>query len=202
MNDNNYAKRIYNMLLKDMQQNPDKTNWASSVKHLLSKYGFMNVWLSQGVENSNSFLQHFKQNVRDVFIQEWHARLENSTRARFYVNIANFKYQTYLDTLTVKKFQQNLTRLRVSSHKLEVECGRWTRPERTPLLDNGKCKLCNMLEDIFILEYSLYRDIRKQLISKYFWGRPNMPKFIELCMFENRKLQKNMSTFVEKAFKI
>ena len=43
MNDNKYAKCIYNMLLEDMRQNPDKTNWASSVKHLLSKYGFMNV---------------------------------------------------------------------------------------------------------------------------------------------------------------
>ena len=106
MNDNKYAKCIYNMLLEDMRQNPDKTNWASSVKHLLSKYGFMNVWLSQGVENSNRFLQHFKQRVRDIFIQEWHARLENSTRARFYVNIANFKYQTYLDTLTVKNFNK------------------------------------------------------------------------------------------------
>ena len=148
MNDNKYAKCIYNMLLEDMRQNPDKTNWASSVKHLLSKYGFMNVWLSQGVVNSNSFLQHFKQRVRDIFIQEWHARLENSNRARYYVNIANFKYQTYLDTLTVKKFQQNLTRLRVSSHKLEVECGRWTRPERTPL-DNKKCKMWNILEDEF-----------------------------------------------------
>ena len=40
MNDNKYAKCIYNMLLEDMRQNPDKTNWASSVKHLLSKYGF------------------------------------------------------------------------------------------------------------------------------------------------------------------
>ena len=103
--------------------------------------------------------------------------------------------------LTVKKFQQNLTRLRVSSHKLEVECGRWTRPERTPL-DNRKCNMWNILEDEFqfILECSLY--IRNQLISKYFWARPNMPKIIELCISENRKLQKKLSMFVEKAFKI
>ena len=121
------------MQIEDMQNNPDKFNWASSVKQLLSKYGFMNVWLSQGVENSNSFLQIFKQRVMDIFIQEWHERLENSTRARFYVNIANFKHQTYLDNLTVKKFQQNLTRFRVSSHRLEIECGRWTRPEKNTL---------------------------------------------------------------------
>ena len=97
MNDNKYAKCIYNMLLQTKQ---------TSVKHLLSKYGFINVWLSQGVENSSSVLQHFKQRVRDMFIQEWHARLENSTRTRFYVIIANFKYQTYLDMLTVKIFNK------------------------------------------------------------------------------------------------
>ena len=56
---------------------------------------FFNVWVSQGVENPNSFLQIFKQKIRDVFEQDWHARLENSTRARFYINIANFKYQAY-----------------------------------------------------------------------------------------------------------
>ena len=41
MNDNKNAKCIYNMLLEYMRQNPNKTNWASLVKHLLSKYGFM-----------------------------------------------------------------------------------------------------------------------------------------------------------------
>ena len=202
LNENKYAKCIYNMQIEDMRNNPDKFNWASSVKQLLSKYGFMNVWLSQGVENSNS-LQIFKQRVRDIFIQEWHKRFENSTRARFYVNIANFKHQTYLDNLTVKKFQQNLTRFRVSSHRLEIECGRWTRPEKTPL-DNRKCRICNALEDEFhfILECPLYEDLRKQLINKYFWSRPNMPKFTELCMSDSIILQKRLSMYVEKAFKI
>ena len=150
-----------------------------------------------------SFLQHFKQKVKDIFIQEWHARLENSTRARFYINIADFKFQTYLDNLTIMKFQQNLTRLRVSSHRLEVACGRWARPERTPL-DDRKCKLCHKLEDEyhFILECPLYTDLRKQFISKFYWGRPNMPKFIELCKSENQNVQKRFSMFIEKAFKV
>ena len=95
LTENKYVKCIYNMLLEDIRQNPNKTNWASLVRDLLSTYGFFNVWVSQGVENPNSFLQIFKQKIRDVFEQDWHARLENSTRARFYINIANFKYQAY-----------------------------------------------------------------------------------------------------------
>ena len=39
------------------------------------------------------------------------------------LQISNIK----LNILTIAKFHQNLTRLRVSSHRLEVECGRWTR---------------------------------------------------------------------------
>ena len=49
-----------------MQQNTDKTNWASLVKYLLWKYGLMNGWLSQRVEKSSSVLQYFKPRVRDI----------------------------------------------------------------------------------------------------------------------------------------
>ena len=49
LNENKYAKCIYiNMQIEDMRNNPDKSNRASSVKQLLSKYGSMNGWLSQG----------------------------------------------------------------------------------------------------------------------------------------------------------
>ena len=203
LNENKYAKCVYDMQLEDMRSNPQKTNWASSVKQLLSKYGFMDIWISQGVENSSSFLRVFKQRVRDIYMQEWHDRLEKSSRARFYVNIANFKHQTYLENISVKKFQQNMSRLRVSSHRLEIEAGRWTKPVKTPLVKR-KCKMCNVLEDEFhfILECPLYRDLRRELISKYFWRRPNMPKFVELCMSENINRQKKLSMFIEKAFKI
>lgn len=54
----------------------------------------------------------------------------------------------------------------------------------------------------FILECQLYTDLRKKLISKYYWGRPNMTKFIEVCMSENSKVQKQLCMFIEKAFKV
>ena len=66
LTENKYVKCIHNMLLEDIRQNPNKTNWASLVRDLLSTYGFFNVWVSQGVENPNSFLQIFKQKIRDV----------------------------------------------------------------------------------------------------------------------------------------
>ena len=58
---------------------------------------------------------------------------------------------------------------RVASHRLEVEVGRWARPNREPV-DERKCRHCNMLEDEFhfLLECSLHREFRMQYIKRYF----------------------------------
>ena len=47
-----------------------------------------------------------------------------------------------------------MARFRVSSHRLQIEAGRWSRPIRTPIIDEHKCIVCNYLEDEyhFILE--------------------------------------------------
>ena len=63
-----------------------------SVKHLLCKLGFIQAWLFQGVGNEQRFVEMFKTKVKDIFMQDWHARLEISTRARFYNAFANFHY--------------------------------------------------------------------------------------------------------------
>ena len=54
----------------------------------------------------NRLLETFKQRVQDNFMQEWHARLQNFTRARYYLNIATFKNQVYLDIVNVKNFNK------------------------------------------------------------------------------------------------
>ena len=115
-----------------------------------------------------------------MYIQDWHSRLENSTRARCYINIAKFQYQQYLEILKIQKYRKSICKLRVSSHRLEIETGRWTKPNKIPL-ENRLCMICNLLEDKFhfVLECSRYKDLRKNYIKRYYWQRPNMPKFIE-----------------------
>ena len=55
-----YIKCIYNMMLTDIELRPNKQNWASMVKNLLSRLGFLEVWNAQGVGNINNFLYIFK----------------------------------------------------------------------------------------------------------------------------------------------
>ena len=78
-----------------------------------------------------------------------------------------------------------MTRLRVSSHRLEIESGRWNKPRVIPL--DRKCKNCSILEDEihFILESRLYTELRTKYIKKYYWKRQNIPKFIALFNMEN-----------------
>ena len=149
------------------------------------------------------FINIFKQRVKDIFSQEWHARLDNSSRARFYNQISSFNYQVYLDKLQVDKFRISLCRLRLASHRLEIETGRWTKPIKTPL-EARKCKLCGILEDEyhFVFECSLYLELRKKYISKYYWKRPSMMKLIELFSSESTNQLQKLSVYTQKAFKL
>ena len=103
-----YIKCTYTMMLNDIELNPNKHYWASLVKHLLSRRGILEVWIAQGMGNINNFLHIFKVRIKGIFIRDWNARLENSTRAIFYINILNFRYQKYLDLLKVERYRGSL----------------------------------------------------------------------------------------------
>ena len=62
--ENKYIKQVYNMMLNDLTLQPVKQKWASCVKDLLSRLGFLEVWESQGVGNIQRFLNIFKQRMR------------------------------------------------------------------------------------------------------------------------------------------
>ena len=200
--ENKYTKIIYNMMLHDLEELPNKTNWASLVRDLLASLGFRNVWLAQGVGNIGAFLSVFKQRLHDNFMQNWHDRLNNSSRANFYKSAAQFQFQTYLEQINVFKYMQALSKLRMSSHRLAIESGRWARPTSIPIND-PKCVHCNVLEDEFhfVIECKIFIELRTKYIPKYYWKRPSMYKFIKLLNTTKVKLLRNLSVYVYLAFK-
>ena len=125
-------------------------------------------------------------------IQGWKILLERDVLSHF----ANFQYKTYLDTLNIAKYRKNLSRLRLSSHRLEVEAGRWAKQNKIPY-ENRKCRRCDVLEDEFhfVMECSMYTDLRRRYINRYYWQRPNMLKFIELLSTEHGKTLKKPQCF-------
>ena len=68
----------------------------------------MNVWDAQGVGDIEIFLSIFKQRVTDSFIQNWHARLNDSSHARCYITFASFEHKKYLEVLNVTKYRKSL----------------------------------------------------------------------------------------------
>ena len=196
-----YVTLIYRLMLNDIDTRVNTVNWASLLRHLLSSLGFHEVWVNQGVGNYNAFIALLKQRLTDTFIQNWRSRLDEPTRVTFYKAFAVFQLQPYLDMVNVNKFSNAFSRLRVSSHRLEVESGRWVKPVRIPF-DERKCVNCSVLEDEyhFILECPLYSDLRKKYISKYYWLRPNMFKFLELLKSTSTGRIRNLSCYVYHAF--
>ena len=121
----------------------------------------------------------------------------------FYRSFATFQFQPYLDKVNVSKYLNALhvSKLRMSSHRLEVKAGRWVKPNRIPLIERKGCFFCDVLEDEyhFVLECPAYKELRKTYISKYFWKRPNMFKFIELINSSNTRCIRSLCTFIFQA---
>ena len=101
--------------------------------------------------------------------------------------------------ITVEKFRISLYRLRMSSHRLTVDTGRWQKPSAIPFNERA-CILCLKLEDEFhfILECPFYKAVRKKYVKKYCWKNTNILKFIELITSETaikyQSLFTNLST--------
>ena len=71
------------MMLNDTEDHPNKINWAILVRNILSKLGFYEVWVQQGVGNYNLFLSLLKQSLTVTYVQNHNARVQTSNRARF-----------------------------------------------------------------------------------------------------------------------
>ena len=139
----------------------------------------------------------------DQFIQGWTGRLNISSRASLYTYISSFKFKPYLDICNIPKFIYSVTRVSVSSHRLNTECGRWARPNIIPV-NERKCQNGNALEDEyhFVLECSLYNELKKQYIPSLYRNNPSMQKCIQLLSIENPLLLINLIYYVYKAFGI
>lgn len=131
-----YIKVAYDLMKHDIEVNP---NLILITSFTFRVFGCTNVWNNQGVGNQTLFLSIVKQRLHDNFLQNWHACLEDSSRAIFYRSIATLGFQLYLDVVNhVTKYLIALSRLRLSSHRLEIEAGRWKKPEAVPF-NNRVC---------------------------------------------------------------
>ena len=109
----------------------------------------------------------------------------------FFKSIVTFKFQFYLKCNLGTTLTAALSRLILSSHNIFIETGRWRRPHCIPREDR-KCITCNTIEDEyhFVIECSIFTDLRKRYISKYYWTNPSMYKLKQLLLHQCFQTQK------------
>ena len=175
---------------------PDKINWLKFVRDCLCKSGFAFVWLNRGVGNEKSFLKKLKVRLKDCFIQNWHSKINESQRFMLYsVHKDSLDCEKYLSTLEIGKFRDAFVRFRLGVSGL--------RTHQAFGGDDTHCPFCiNQVEDEahFLLECSIYQDLREKYIERYI-QYINSRSFIFLIDGRGYIKTKNTAMFIHYALK-
>lgn len=87
-----------------------------------------------------------KQRIIDHFTKQLVEQINSSSRCYFYKHIIDqFSLQYYLTKSIPSTYKKQITRIRLSSHRLAIESGRHTNVPKERRL----CKFCSDIEDEF-----------------------------------------------------
>ena len=88
--------------------------------------------------------KRIKDRLRTYYEKIWKDMLVKTNKSLVYCkHKSEFKMESYLTRVTNTSHRRALTKLRLSDHKLEIECGRHIRPKINR--ENRTCKLCSKL---------------------------------------------------------
>ena len=127
--ENDLLSRIYVMVLNDTNNGNtyNGTNWAFQVKTLLDNLGFSYVWnIQENLENIS--YAEIKQRILDNVTcnQDLLMSIYTSTKLQLYcIFKENTDHEPYLNFVRPNKFKYALSKLRLSSHNLEIETRRY-----------------------------------------------------------------------------
>ena len=114
-------------------------NWANQIKTILNNIGMSNLWNNQSAVDIN--YASIKQQILDVYKQTWYAKINNSSRVSSYCLFKHdFIAEKYLSCINENKYRVTYSKLRLSSHDLAIETGRYINSER----QYRKCLQCNI----------------------------------------------------------
>lgn len=143
-----------------------------------------------------------KQRLYDCQKQYFDSLLSTSSKCSNYQYIVhNFCLQFYLSKPLPDVYKKCITQLRLSSHNLAVESGRFSAVPR----QNRLCKFCkDDIEDEmhFVLKCPVYQGFRSYFIKPYYWKKPSMFKFIQLMSSCNIKELLHLGKFIFRAMKL
>lgn len=152
----------------------------------MEENGLADIWLNQF--NIEIPIANIKQRILDIYKQSWYSDINNSARLKSYYFFKHeFDVEKYLDLNIEHKYIRCLTQFRLSSHKLNVEVGRYTRTPRELRL----CKSCTMQtiesEYHFLLVCPKYRELHQKYLKPYFCRWLTLQKFKTIVSSKQEK---------------
>ena len=145
---------------------------ATHVKTLTFNLNLGSFCETQTIERRCRFINNVKKQTEDKFIDDWTEKIScqnQQTNLRTHKTFSFFpKLSTYVSDLTDTRLIAAVARLRLSSHNLEIERGRHTRP-KTPVV-NRTCRRCQTTqvddEIHFLMQCIMFELDRKALLSQ------------------------------------
>ena len=155
--------------------------WALNVKQMLYKNGFGYIWENQHMGVDKGFINIFKRRLTDSFWQDNKAEIDGLSRNRLYRHL-DIENIFYLSVLPNNFIRTALTKLRLGSHHLMIERGRWSNI----IFEDRKCLLYDELEDEFhfVVTCVKYHDLRVKYLPKALYIKPSMLKFIDFLTLD------------------
>lgn len=202
MPDHRYPKQCY-IMLRSLTE-AGKVTWASHIRTLLFMYGFGYVWEANTVGDSISFVNMFKQRIKDCFLQQWHTDINESPKSLHYKHFKLIlEMESYLTVDLPYVNRKVLANFRCSSHSLMIEKGRHQNIERQYRV----CQLClkrnvYVVEDEFHFFYvcPFYNEMR-QIYFKPQWNKTaTINSFYSVMSKKDKELLFATSRFLLSAF--
>ena len=177
-------------------------DWCKTIAELLSKHGMQ----YRITETTNALGNAFLGKAKDIFYQDAFTQISKpESKLRTYSLIkTDIGREDYLNTIRNTKYRQNLTKLRLSNHRLMIEKGRHLKPKKRE--EERICPVCNEgIEDEvhFIIKCKQYDSLRRPLLYECSQLRPNFCYYTDkekfIFMMTTPSIVGNVSKFIYQA---
>jgi hypothetical protein len=118
------------------------TTWATFLRETLTKLGLKDIWLNQATLNTFQYTK-VKSALTTLITDHFNDKLLTEGKMRsFKLFKEEFKTEKYLLSSLNRHEIKAIAKIRLSSHNLTIETGRYTRPKATPP-EQRICPLCH-----------------------------------------------------------
>ena len=200
MNNDRLPYKAYKMLVHLDEKN--KLNWVSKVRSTLFSYGFGEVWLNEGVENTKLFIRCLRQRLIDCQWQVWSERIHKSERYALYRQFkTRFSKEVYLSLDEKKYIRKTLIRFRFGISDIFPHSQRY----KTNLFIQNICPMCKLAPETevhFVLSCKCLDKLRQKYLSDKFYRHCTEFRLVILMASENVEVIKGLTLFLYHAFKL